>query len=195
MGGSNLAVAYSKVKPVPPPPPRHPSPVNPIKLIADPGTCASGKKSLSGFSGYALSAVTRRSGTSFFAGVGGQVVTASVSSTATSIGPGWTTWSCGFLETVNVYASSVAVTFTLPAGTTAFGLEVEPDLFGTSTITFAVSDGSSHKATLRENAQGNAGAVLAGASVAGGLVLTSVTLSSSSVGFAVANLVISYTKK
>jgi hypothetical protein len=101
-------------------------------------------------------------------------------------GPCWATWSHGYTGDVYDTIGSVdptAVTITLPAGTRAFYLYAEPNVFDVFDITATAQDGTTSTIPV----QGNAGAQYFGFYATGTLNLASITVSTTADagGFAV----------
>ena len=74
--------------------------------------------------------------------VGGNIST-SIAVIKLAIGSGWTSWSNGYTGAVYATYPSTSVTLTLPPGALAFYSYVEPDPYGTFTITAVTNSGVS----------------------------------------------------
>lgn len=145
-----------------------------------------------------LLAITASNGTTVSSiTAGGQTVTFSKALTAAQVGvSGWSTWgappnteSATPKVLTNIVSGATSLTLTLSSGVATFGLEVEPNTFGSFDITATFYNGSTVLGTVTRNINGNAGALLAAAS-SGGAPITSVVISSAAGanGFAIAQL-------
>jgi len=99
-----------------------------------------------------------------------------------TIGAGWATWSHGYTGDVYFSAQSPTVTLTMPAGTGAFYLYAEPNIFAQFTITATAQDGT----VVSQLVDGNAGAAGYGFYGTGGSQISSIQIDiRSEGGFAV----------
>lgn len=90
-----------------------------------------------------------------------------------SIGAGWATWSNGYTGDVYYGEDLTSLTLTLPTGTGAFYFYVEPDLFGTFTVTATESSGTQ----LTQSVASSSGASYFGFYGTAGSTLSSITVS------------------
>lgn len=100
------------------------------------------------------------------------------------IGSGWATWSHGYTGDVYIKGGA-SVTLTMPAGTGAFYMYVEPNNFSTFDFV-ATSDKSSTSGTL--SIEGDSGATFVGFYADCGEVITQITITNtdgSAAGFAI----------
>ncbi len=93
-----------------------------------------------------------------------------------SIGSGWATWSHGYTGAVYTDYESTQVTLTLPAGTEAFYVYVEPDPFDIFAITATSNSGATSGGIM---VNGSAGANGYAFYSTAGESITSITISSS----------------
>jgi hypothetical protein len=128
---------------------------------------------------------------------GSQTVTFSSPLKAAQVGvSGWSTWgappnteSATPKVLTNIVEGATTLTLTLSSGVTTFGLEIEPNTFGSYDITATFYNGSTVLGTVTRNINGSAGALLAAAS-SSGTPITRVVISSvaGANGFAIAQL-------
>jgi hypothetical protein len=92
---------------------------------------------------------------------------------ARSINNGWVSWSHGYTGDVYYSKGATSVVLTMPSGTDAFYLYVQPDAFGLSDVTVTANDGT----LLTNSADGQAGARGFGYYGTGGTTIASLTVS------------------
>ncbi len=94
------------------------------------------------------------------------------------IGSGWATWSHGYVGDVYFTGGAMSQTITLPAGTSAFYLYVEPNPFSLQTFEVVAEPGGVSSGSF--SAEGSAGAAYCGVYDSAGASITSVTITGSS---------------
>lgn len=124
---------------------------------------------------------------------GAQTITLSTAFSAQTVpSGGWATWGAppntesSTPRVLAVFSPLTSATLTLSAPSLTFGFEVEPDNFGTFTVSATFFNGSTALGTVTRNVTGNAGALLAAGSST--TPITSVVLSAPAAaqGFAMA---------
>jgi PEP-CTERM motif len=94
------------------------------------------------------------------------------------IGSGWATWSHGYTGDVYYTGGPTSDTLTMPAGTTAFYLYVEPNPFGEHPITVTATSSTGDTVTMTLSVEGSAGAEFIGVYTTSGQTIASIGLSS-----------------
>ena len=147
-------------------------------------------------SGTTLIAITPPNGTSMSTITDGvQTVTLSTALTARTVpGGGWSTWGSppntesATPRVLAIYTAVTSFTMTLSAASRIFGFEIEPNTFGVFTITASFMNGATVLGTITRDVNGNAGALLMGASSGPPITSVVVTMPSGTGGFAIAQL-------
>jgi|SRR5579883_2785851 len=105
---------------------------------------------------------------------------------------GWSTWNTppatesATPRVVATYSAVTSLTLTLSVPSATFGVEIEPDLLSTYTISAAFFNGGTLLGTISQNISGSAGALLAAASSTSPITSVVITAPAAASGFAMA---------